>query len=288
MGGQNRLILKPFFYSGNIFPQDAGVARNGAAMRNICVSVSYDGTRYSGFQTQPSGNTIQDRIEEAIRVLTGERVSVIGSGRTDAGVHARKQVINFHTESPIPIERWALALNARLPDDIVALEAREAPPHFHARKSAKKKTYRYTINCGRFPDVFRRKYQFHHPKPLHVDEMRAALERIVGEHDFTSFCSVHSTQPSHVRTIYEARIDREMRESVPSPSELLHIYVTGNGFLQHMVRIIVGTLIEIGEGKKSSDDMTAILEAKDRSKAGPTAMPHGLMLWDVDYGDSLP
>lgn len=253
-------------------------------MRNIVMTVSYDGTSYFGFQSQPGGNTIQDRIEEAIEDLIGTKIAVIASGRTDAGVHARAQVFNFMTDSPIPIERWAMAINSRLPLDIRILEARMADPSFHSRRSAKRKTYRYTINCNRVPDVFNRHIQFHHPTKLDVEAMRHALQALIGEHDFTSFCSVHSTKPSHVRTIYEARIEQERDPRSPELPGLLHLYVTGNGFLQHMVRIIVGTLLQVGQGKRSAAEFPVILKAKDRSKAGPTSMAHGLMLWEVDYG----
>lgn len=250
------------------------------------MTVSYDGTKYYGFQTQPGGNTIQDRIEESIRQLTGEAVSICASGRTDAGVHARAQVFNFYTSSPIPVERWTMALNSRLPPDIRIMEARMADPDFHARKSAKKKTYRYTINCSRIPDVFQRHYQFHHPTPLDVEAMRHALRALIGEHDFTSFCSASSTQLSHIRTIYEGRIDSSADDG-RAAGGLLHLYVTGSGFLQHMVRIIAGTLMEVGEGKREPGDMPGILAAKDRKMAGPTAMPHGLMLWEVFYHNDL-
>lgn len=246
-------------------------------MRNICMTVSYDGTRYYGFQTQPGGNTIQDAIEQGLYTLTGERIKITSSGRTDAGVHARAQVINFVTSSKIPVERWAMALNSRLPEDIRIRDAREVPMDFHARKSAVKKTYCYTIHCARIPDVFHRHIQFHHPAPLDAEAMRNGLQWIVGEHDFTSFCSIHSTQLSHVRTIYDAKLVYQEEDA------LMKLYFTGNGFLQHMVRILVGTLIEIGEGKRKSSEMRDILLAKDRSKAGPTAMPHGLMLWEVFY-----
>jgi tRNA pseudouridine38-40 synthase len=237
-------------------------------MRNICMVVSYDGTAYNGFQTQPIGRTIQDEIEKAI-------IRIDGSGRTDAGVHAYGQVFNFRTQSPIPVERWALALNTRLPNDIVIRRAEEVPESFHSRRWAKRKTYRYSIGTGKHPDVFRRSYQFHHYNPLDVEAMRRALEYLVGEHDFTSFTSIHSTKSSHVRTIYEARM--EVSEGV------IHTYITGNGFLYNMVRIIMGTLLWIGEGKWKSDYMAEILKAQNREKAGPKAMAHGLTLMDVSY-----
>lgn len=275
-------------------------------MQNIGLIISYDGTDYSGFQSQPSGNTVQDKIEEAIAHLSGEKVKLIGSGRTDAGVHARAQVANFTTTSSIPPERWALALNGRLPGDIAIQSAFAVPPEFHARRGAIRKTYRYTINCNRIPDVFRRKYEFHHPAPLDFAAMRAGLTHLIGEHDFTSFTSPLSTKPHHVRTILETGL--EISSAQPAASwvpnryhseeyDLLHypgkqrgradIFITGTGFLYQMVRIIVGTLIQVGEGRKSPEEMAEILVARNRAKAGPTAMPHGLTLWEVVYGETL-
>ncbi len=269
--------------------------------RNIALVISYDGTGYNGYQSQPNGNTVQDKLEEAIRILTGEELRITGSGRTDAGVHARKMVVNFRTESKIPIERWAVALNARLPEDIVVHSARVMREEFHAIRDALRKTYRYTINCSKFPDPFRRKYEYHHPLPLDVEAMREALTHLVGEFDFTSFASPLSTKPSHIRTIYEARLEMEepplafptLLESFdlaryPGKSRgLIHLYVTGNGFLYQMVRIIAGTVLHVGEGKLAPGDIPAILAAKDRSRAGPTAVPQGLTLWDVDYGNAF-
>lgn len=253
-------------------------------MRNIRFVVSYDGTGYYGFQTQPDGNTVQDRLESAIRMLTGENVKLTASGRTDAGVHARGQVCNFLTRSSIPIERWSLALNSRLPRDIVVIGADEVSLDFHARRSAKRKTYRYTIRVGRFPDVFQRAYQFHHPAKLDAAAMREALSCLQGEHDFTSFCSVKAGAESHVRKIYEATLEDIPDTGDPNdPAGLMRISITGNGFLYNMVRIITGTLIEIGEGKRPSSEMREILLAKDRSRAGPTAVAHGLLLWRVEY-----
>lgn len=251
-------------------------------MRNICMTVSYDGTAYNGFQTQPSMNTVQDLLEQAVFSLTGERVKLTSSGRTDAGVHARGQVINFYTESRIPIDRWCMALNTRLPSDIVVSGAKEVDLAFHSTRSAVRKTYRYTIRCGRHPDLFKRHMEFFHPTPLNTDAMREGLHWLEGTHDFTSFCSVRSTKLSHVRTIYEAKLECEPIDAVLQ-SFAIHIYLTGNGFLYNMVRIVAGTLIQVGEGKRSSDSIRDILAAQSRAKAGPTAMPHGLMLWEVSY-----
>ncbi|KAA8995933.1 tRNA pseudouridine(38-40) synthase TruA [Paenibacillus spiritus] len=254
-------------------------------MRNLLMKVDYDGTHYEGFQTQPSGRTVQDHLEQAICQLTGEKLKITGSGRTDAGVHAYGQPFNFITESRIPLERWCLALNTRLPLDIVVTEAKEVPLSFHSRRSAKRKTYRYAINGNRFPDAFQRRLQYHHPTPLDAEGMQQALAHVVGTHDFTSFASRKSTKESHVRTIYEARLEIDRSSCRPGSKDqgILYTYITGNGFLQYMVRIIMGTLIEVGEGKRRPDDMRAILEACNRMKAGPTAVAHGLTLWSVEY-----
>ncbi|MEB3103476.1 tRNA pseudouridine(38-40) synthase TruA [Ferviditalea candida] len=247
-------------------------------MRNICLVISYDGTYYCGFQSQPHRNTVQDKLEDALEKLTGEQIKVHSSGRTDTGVHARAQVINFITESSIPIERWGLAMNVRLPEDIRVIQSREVPLDFHSRKSAKRKTYRYTINIDRNPDVFQRHYQLHHYRPLNLDNMESALQYLIGEHDFKSFCTVRTDKNVFVRTIYDARMIRES-------DTVVHIMITGNGFLYNMVRIIIGTLLQIGEGKRKSIDMLEILHARDRSKAGPKAPAHGLMLWEVSYDE---
>ncbi|MFE5324567.1 tRNA pseudouridine(38-40) synthase TruA [Paenibacillus sp. NPDC056579] len=253
-------------------------------MRNICMTVSYDGTAYNGFQTQPSKNTVQDVLEQAVFSLTGERVKLTSSGRTDAGVHARGQVINFYTESQIPVNRWCMALNTRLPEDIVVSGAREVDLAFHSTRSAVRKTYRYTIRCGRHPDLFKRHMEFFHPTSLNTEAMREGLQWLEGTHDFTSFCSVRSTKLSHVRTIYEARLECEPVDPVLQ-SFAIHIYLTGNGFLYNMVRIVAGTLIQVGEGKRTSESMRDILAAQSRAKAGPTAVPHGLMMWEVLYDE---
>ncbi|MFS1514647.1 tRNA pseudouridine(38-40) synthase TruA [Chengkuizengella sp. SCS-71B] len=249
-------------------------------MRNICMIVSYDGTSYSGFQTQIKQKTIQDVIEEKLQKITGEDIKIISSGRTDAGVHARAQVFNFHTNSSIPSTRWCLAINDWLPQDIIVRAAFDVPLDFHARKYAKSKTYVYSINNHRYKDVFRQKYQLHYPRQLNVEEMKTALEVIVGEHDFTSFCSLKSDKTSHIRTIHRATLEEYKYLDL---EHRIDITISGSGFLRQMVRIIVGTLLEIGAGKKKSEDMIAILNAKDRLKAGPTALSSGLTLWEVQY-----
>lgn len=257
-------------------------------MRNLLMRVNYDGTHYDGFQTQPKGNTIQDRLEQAILHLTGEGLKITASGRTDAGVHAYGQPFNFTTSSQIPIERWCLALNARLPQDIVVTEAREVPLSFHSRRGAKRKTYRYTINGNRYPDPFQRRWQHHHPVKLNIPAMQQGLTHLLGTHDFTSFASRRSTKTSHIRTIYEAHMELDLSMCRPGSTDqgVIQTYITGSGFLQHMVRIIMGTLIYVGEGKFEADDVADILAAYDRAAAGPTAMANGLALWSVEYDET--
>lgn len=244
-------------------------------MRNICMKVSYDGTNFNGFQAQPKDRTVQGEIERVLRLLTKEEIVIHASGRTDAGVHARGQVFHFLTSSLIPADRFAIAMNTRLPKDVMILEALEMPLDFHARHSAKRKTYRYTIDNGKFPDLFGRHYRLHVPVPLDREAMRQALAYVVGTHDFTSFTSTRSVKPHHVRTIYEAKLIEE--------GTFIHIELTGNGFTYNMVRIIAGTLIKAGHNKIKPASMRDILQGCDRSLAGPTAQAVGLMLMDVSY-----
>lgn len=239
------------------------------------MKISYDGTAFNGFQTQPKDRTVQDELEKVLKRITKEEIAIHASGRTDAGVHARGQVFHFLTNARMPIDRFAIAMNTELPSDIMVLEAKEMPHDFHARHNAKRKTYRYTIDNGKFPDLFGRHYRLHVPVPLHIEHMKQALSYIEGTHDFTSFTSLRSVKPHHVRTIYEARLWVE--------GSFIHIELTGNGFTYNMVRIIVGTLLKIGHGKKKPEDMLSILDGCDRSLAGPTALPIGLMLMDVSY-----
>jgi tRNA pseudouridine38-40 synthase len=252
-------------------------------MRNLKFTVSYDGTLYYGFQTQPDGNTIQDKLEEAVLALTGETVKITSSGRTDAGVHARAQVINFTTASAIPVERWCMSLNSRLPRDIVVLSAEEAPLSFHSRRSAKKKMYGYTIRSTRLPSVFNRFYEMHHPGKLNVEAMKEGLAFFVGEHDFSSFCSIKTKKTSHVRTIYRAWLDFEPDVNGDESRGVIRIYIEGNGFLHNMVRIIVGTLLWVGEGKIDVHRIPEAIAARNRAYAGPTAEAQGLTLWHVTY-----
>lgn len=244
-------------------------------VKNIRLVVSYDGTDYFGFQSQPGGNTIQDILEKAILRVSGEKVAITGSGRTDAGVHSWGQTINFQINSPIPAEKWRLVLNTRLPESIVVRHADEVPLAFNARKDAKRKTYLYQIQTNKVPNVFQRRFQFHQYRTLDLPRMMEAASHLSGTHDFTSFCAPKTTKENKVRTVYNAWWEQE--------ENLLKFYIQGSGFLYNMVRIIVGTLIEVGEGKTNPDEIPAILAGCDRSLAGPTVPPHGLTLWEVNY-----
>lgn len=254
-------------------------------MYNIALRIAYHGAAYSGFQVQPDQDTIQKRLEDAIYRLTGERTEIIGSGRTDTGVHARWQVVNFFTKQRIPEDRWPHALNTVLPKDISVLSAARVPENFHSRKGVTKKTYRYFIETGRCRNVFGMDFASYHPLPLRVEQMHAAAQYLVGTHDFTSFCSTKSEKTSHVRTIYEIECtDTSAHMDVSPHNARLQITISGNGFLYNMVRIIVGTLIQVGEGKREPHEIAEILKAKDRRKAGPTAPSSGLILWEIEYG----
>jgi tRNA pseudouridine38-40 synthase len=244
-------------------------------MRNIKLTIAYDGTNFHGFQVQPNLRTVQGVLEELIGRVAQHPVSIIGSGRTDAGVHARAQVVNFHTSVRIPVEKWPIALNTRLPDDLVVTEAAEVPEDWHARFSAKGKVYKYQIDLGASPNVFTRLYAYHYPYRLRIEPMIEAARHLTGRHDFTSFCAANTPLENKVRHLYAIDLAQE--------DHLLTITCRGEGFLYNMVRIIVGTLLDVGRGKISPDQIPEILAARDRTKAGLTAPAHGLTLWEVLY-----
>jgi tRNA pseudouridine38-40 synthase len=244
-------------------------------MRNIKLTIAYDGTEFHGFQMQPDLRTVQGVLQETIERVTSHPVSIIGSGRTDAGVHARAQVVNFHTTSRIPVEKWPIALNTRLPNDLVVQAAEEVPEDWHARFSAKGKVYRYVIDRGPYPDVFQRLYAFHYPYPLRIEPMIEAARHLVGRHDFTSFCAANTPLEDKVRLLQAVDLTED--------GHLLRITCRGEGFLYNMVRIIAGTLLDVGRGKIAPDEIPVILEAKDRTRAGLTAPAHGLTMWEVLY-----
>ena len=241
--------------------------------------ISYDGSGFSGYQVQPNKRTVQGELE---RVLTdihkGKKTHVTGSGRTDAGVHAVGQVIHFDTDYQIPGEKWPVVLNQKLSNEIVVINAVEVPNTFHARFSVSGKEYRYVIDRGVVPTPFRRHYAVHHPLTLDLNLIREAAHWLIGEHDFTSFSSARTEVIDRVRTI-------ERFDIIESGTEWIFI-IRGNGFLYNMVRIMVGTLLDVGYGKFKPTDIVALLEAKDRTQAGKTAPAHGLYLWEVEYDES--
>lgn len=246
--------------------------------RNIKLTVAYDGTDYHGFQHQnrPDRPTIQSKLEEAIAVITKTDHRIHGSGRTDAGVHALGQVVSFKTDATIPTDRFVPALNSVLPKDIVVVKAEEVPMDFHARFSAKRKTYRYWLDTGPVPNVLIRRYAYFVSALPEMEKLVQAAQRLVGEHDFASFQASGSSVKTTVRHVY--RLDVR-----PEGQNLVSIEAEANGFLYNMVRIIVGTLLEVGRGKLEPADIDNILQARDRTVAGPTAPPHGLCLLRVDY-----
>jgi len=262
--------------------------------RNLKLIVAYDGSGFAGWQVQPGRATIQGTLASAIGRLTGENVLPQGSGRTDAGVHAFAQVATFRTSSSIPTENWIKALNDILPASVRALEVSEVAPDFHARKSARGKTYRYRMYRGAICPPFIARYVWHYPFPLSEVDMAQAAGKVVGEHDFTSFAAVDperaerisasetrnhkalgQTQVSNVRTIFSSEFTRE-------GDDLIYT-VRGSGFLHHMVRNLVGTFLLIGKGTLNADDLMRILAACDRSAAGATAPASGLYLVNVEY-----
>ena len=248
------------------------------AVRRIMLTVSYDGTAYNGWALQSSTpNTIEGMLNRAIHDLTGEEVQVIGASRTDAGVHAYGNVAVFDTQSSIPGDRFLFALNQKLPEDIRIVESKEVAADFHPRHCNTEKTYEYRICNTQIPDPNRRLYTFHFSMPLDAEVMNEAAQFLMGEHDFTSFCNVESQALSHVRTIIDAHVVRNGDEVV--------ISITGNGFLYNMVRIIAGTLIQIGRGKGRPADIREMLEKKDRTAAGPTAPAQGLFLIKYEFLD---
>lgn len=245
-------------------------------MKNIKLTIQYDGTAYHGWQTQENAVTVQETVEKAIKKLFGqEKPRLTGCGRTDSGVHAKKYVCNFYADTSIPYEKIPLALNAYLPRDIVCLEAEEAAEDFDSRYMAKKKTYSYYIYNAECPNAFLKNYAWHFKYKLDMEKMRRAASAFLGTHDFYGFAASGFTVKTTVRTIYSLDIERE--------GDLVAIHITGNGFLYNMVRIIAGTLAFAGTGKINPDDMADIINSRERKRAGITAPPEGLFLTEVFY-----
>jgi len=244
-------------------------------MRNIKLIIEYDGTNYYGWQKQLHQKTIQETIENSIERITGEKVNIYGSGRTDRGVHATGQVANFFTESRIPSEKFKYAINSVLPKDIIISHSEEVDSTFHSRYSAKGKEYKYLIYNRETPSPILRNYAYYVPYELNFELMQEAAKDFIGTHDFAAFMSSGSSVKDTVRTIYDINLTRN--------NELIQLRVRGNGFLYNMVRIIVGTLVDIGIGKINSSCIPEILSSRDRQRAGHTAPPQGLYLEKVYY-----
>lgn len=245
-------------------------------MINYKMVIAYDGSRYNGWQKQGNTkDTIQGKLEKVLEKLEGREVEVIGAGRTDAGVHALGQVVNVKLESKINEEMLLQYLNQYLPEDIAVLSVKEVPMRFHSRLNATEKTYLYRIYRSEIPNPFIRKYTVTITEELDIEKMRMAAEFLIGEHDFKSFCSLKKSKKSTIRTLYSITIEEIEKE--------LRISVKGNGFLYHMVRIIIGTLLEVGTGKKKPEEIEQILEKGERQAAGKTAPAHGLFLKEVKY-----
>ncbi len=246
-----------------------------APVRRIRLTVAYDGTNYHGFQFQTNGVTIQSCLEDALFQLLGQRVRVIGASRTDTGVHALGNVAVFDTVSRMDAEKFSYALNRWLPEDIRIQKAEEVDPEWHPRKRVSRKTYEYRIYRGEFPMPLRRFYSYFTYRPLDVERMRRGAAYLVGEHDFYSFCQEPSRAQSTVRTLYLVELEEQGPELV--------IRVQGNGFLYHMVRILAGTLMEVGQGKREPESIREMLSARDRNAAGPTAPACGLTLVGYEF-----
>lgn len=244
-------------------------------MRNIKLTIEYDGKEHKGWQKQPSSLNIQGEIEKAIKTITGEDVDLIGSGRTDAGVHAFGQVANFKLYSNFPIQKMATAINSQLKQSIRIKNAEEVDEDFHSRYHCHKKTYMYIIDNSEQGTAIYRNYTYHISQPLNIENMQKAAKYFVGEHDFSSFKSSGTSSKSSVRTIYEANVIKEQERIV--------IMLTGNGFLYNMVRIIAGTLVEVGLNKIEPEEIKKIINSKDRQKAGKTLPPQALFLLKVEY-----
>lgn len=240
--------------------------------------IAYDGTNFNGFQAQPNGRTVQEELEKTLKKMNnGRTIQIFGSGRTDAGVHAMGQVIHFDYPEDRPLERMRYALDTQTPEDISVKTVEKMPEDFHARYHVVEKTYQFRVDIGKPRSPFRRFYASYYPYPLDLDKIRRALPDLLGTHDFTSFCASGSSVEDKVRTIYEASME------VNAQGDELLFTFRGDGFLYKMIRILVGTLLKIGNGRMDESAIPSILAAKDRNLAGPTAHPEGLYLAEVTY-----
>ncbi|KNY27232.1 tRNA pseudouridine(38-40) synthase TruA [Pseudobacteroides cellulosolvens] len=244
-------------------------------MRNIKVTIEYDGTGYHGWQSQENAISVQRVVEDAFKKLTGENIKIIGASRTDTGVHAYGQVANFFTESKIPGEKFFLAVNSLLPPDISIVHSEEVQEDFHSRFCAKGKKYKYLIYNDRAPSALLRSRAFHVPVPLKLEDMKKAAGFIPGKKDFSAFKASGSSVKDSVRTVTGIELQKK--------DNIIELTVSGDGFLYNMVRIIAGTLIDVGMGRIAPDELSSILESMDRTRAGRTAPAHGLYLVEVYY-----
>ena len=244
-------------------------------MRNIMLTLSYDGTNYHGFQRQDNAITIQEVVEDAIKEVTGENVSVTGCSRTDAGVHAAEYVCNFKTKSRVPADKFCFALNSFMPEDVSCTASEEAQEEFHARYSAKSKAYTYSIYNHPHKNPILCRFSWHYPIKIDVEKMINAAKHIVGTHDFTAFMASGGQQKTTVKTVNFIEITQEKGQIV--------ISINADGFLYNMVRIIAGTLVYVGIGKIAEGDIPKIIESGDRTLAGITAPPDGLCLEKIYY-----
>ena len=244
-------------------------------MRNIKLTIEYDGKKFNGWQKQPDKPNIQGEIENAIKEITGEEVELYASGRTDAGVHSLGQIANFKTESKIEISKLPVAINSKLKKSIVIKKAEEVEENFHSRYNAKGKKYKYIINNSLTGSAIYRDLEYHMPVKLDTEKMKEAIKYFEGEHDFKAFRSSGTSNKNSVRTIHKAEIKEE--------GDRIIIELTGNGFLYNMVRIIAGTIVDVGLGKIEPKTIPEIISSKDRTKAGKTLPAHGLYLVEVYY-----
>lgn len=253
-------------------------------MRNIKLEISYDGTKYYGWQKQKDKKTVQETIEKAIYEITGNEVKLIGSGRTDRGVSAISQVANFLDESKFDIQKYEKAINSRLKREYITINnVEEVDIDFNARFNAKQKTYIYIINNQKQRGTITREHEYYYPYTLDVVAMNEAIQEIVGEHNFKCFEAAGSKRDSTIRTIYDAKVYEEKINNIMDNSERIIISVTGNGFLYNMMRIIAGTMLEVGSGNIKAEDIKTIIEKEDRKNAGKTLPPEGLILKGVKY-----
>lgn len=244
-------------------------------MRRIMMVVAYDGTNYCGWQVQPNGITIEEVLNRELSRILKENICVIGASRTDSGVHALGNVAVFDTNARIPAEKVSFALNQSLPDDIRIQKSLQVPPDFHPRRCKTRKTYEYDIYNHTFENPLNRRYSYFVHRPLNPEKMQKAADFLVGTHDFKSFCNIHTQVEDTVRTIYKCQINCE--------GHLIRIHIEGNGFLYNMVRIIAGTLIEIGMGEYDSKYIEEILAGRNRELAGKTAPARGLRLVEIQF-----